>query len=96
MVLHRICRQFSLYSIQKMSRSQFTRVLVAYFYQMTPCFAGGEEAFKACRPAAGLHLFSLVQPNEFKDRFLNTLDGIAYAAPEPASIKWTLVNRICH
>ena len=63
---------------------------------MVPYSAGGEEAFKACRPAAGLRLFSLVQLNEFKGRLLNTLDGIAYAAPELTSIKWTLVNRICH
>ena len=70
--------------------------LVVYFNQMKPYFSAGEEAFKACRPVVGFRLFSLVKFNEFKDRLLNTLDGIAYAAPEPASIKWTLVNRICH
>ena len=70
--------------------------LVAYFNQMAPYFVGEEEAFKACRPAVGFRLFSLVQFNEFKDRLLNTLDGIVDAAPEPESVKWTLMNRICH
>ena len=69
--------------------------LVAYFNQIAPYFAGGEETFTACRPAADLCFFSLAQFNEFKDRLLNALDGIADAAPESASINWTPMNRIC-
>ena len=55
------------------------RHMVAYFNQIAPYFAGGEEAFTACRPAADLRLFSVAQFNEFKDRLLNAHDGIADA-----------------
>ena len=69
---------------------------MAYFNQIVPYFSGGEEAFTACRPAADLRFFSLAQFNEFKDRLLNALGRIANASPESASIKWTLMNQICH
>ena len=71
-------------------------VLVAYFSQIVPYFADGKETFKVCRPAAGPRTFSFVQFNEFRNRLLSPLDGIVDAAPEPASIKWTLMSRTCH
>ena len=61
--------------------------LVAYFNQIMLHFADGEEAFTAFRPAADLRFFSFALFNEFKDRLLNALDGIADAAPESANIK---------
>ena len=65
------------------------------FSQIVPYLTGGEEVFKVCRPTAGIRIFSFVQFNEFRDRLLNPLDGIVDAAPEPASIKWTLLDRTC-
>ena len=41
--------------------------LAAYFNQIVPYFAGGEEALKVCRPTVGLRLFFVVQFNEFKN-----------------------------
>ena len=72
------------------------RDLVADFSQIVPYFADGKETFKVCRPAAGPRTFSFVQFNEFRNRLLSPLDGIVDAAPEPASIKWTLMSRTCH
>ena len=82
--------------IQKGAKLLNYNGLVADFSQIVPYLTGGEEAFKVCRPTADLRIFSFVQFNEFRDRLLNPLDGIVDAAPEPASIKWTLVGRTCH
>ena len=71
-------------------------LLVADLGQIVPYLADGKEAFKVCRPAAGPCTFSFVQFNEFRDQLLSPLDGIVDAAPEPASIKWTLASRTCH
>ena len=72
------------------------RNLMSNFNPIVPHLTGGEEAFTACRPAAGLHLCSVAQFNEFQDWLLNPLDGIADAAPESASTKWTLSSRTVH
>ena len=66
--------------------------LVAYLSQIAPYLAGG-RGIQTCRPAVSLLLFSVVQLNEFQDRLLYPLDGIADAAPDPAGIKWILVSR---
>ena len=77
-------------------RSTAEDVLVVDFSQIVPYLTGGKEAFKVCRPTAGLRIFSLVQFNEFRDLLLNPLDRIADAELELASIKWTLLIRTVH
>ena len=51
-----------------------------------------DQALERCREADS-RLSSVIQLSEIEDRFLNPLDSIADAAPEPASIKWTLATR---
>ena len=83
-------------SAKKRGLSEQITPLVVDFGQIVPYLTGGKEAFKFCRPAAGLRIFSFVQFNEFRDRLLNPLDRIADAEPEPPSIKWTLLIRTVH
>ena len=64
---------------------------VVGYSQREPSLAGGDEAFGICLGAAGFRLFLVVQFNELQTRLLNPSDGIADAAPKPASIKGTLV-----
>ena len=68
------------------SISQFANLLVVGYSQIEPSLVGTDEAFGTCLRDAGSHLFLVVQLNELQTRFLNPPDGIADAAPEPASI----------
>ena len=66
-------------------------ILVACSSYLKPSLTGGDEPIRTGRPFERLRLFLVVQFNEFQERLINPPDGIADSAPEPASIKRTLV-----
>ena len=65
--------------------------LMACSSYLKPYLTGDDEPIRAGRPFERLRLFLVVQFNELQTRLINPPDGIADAAPEPASIKGTLV-----
>ena len=65
--------------------------LVACSSYLKPSLTGGDEPVRAGRSFERLRLFLVVQFNELQTRLINPPDGIADAAPKPASIKGTLV-----
>ena len=65
--------------------------LVVFFSRIVPCLAGDDEARGTCHSVSELRFSPFVQFNEFQERLLNPLDGIAVAAPNPASVEWNLV-----
>ena len=59
--------------------------LMVRINHMQLSLAGDGEAFRACRPAEGFRLISLVQFNEVQYRFIEFFNGFVAAAPDPLS-----------
>lgn len=64
------------------------------FIQIAPSLAGNDEVFEVIVQLQAFASFPLCSSMKSEKRPLNLLDGIADAAPESASIEWTLaLNR---
>ena len=66
-------------------------LLVACSSYLKPSLTGGGAPVRAGCPFERLRLFLVVQFNELQMRLINPPNGIADIAPDPASIKRTLV-----
>ncbi len=72
------------------------QILLAYFNQIVPYLRAEKRRSQLADRLQIFVSFPLHCSMNSKICILNALDGIADAAPESASIKWTLMNRICH